>query len=65
MKDEQKCFYNPKTVVIKEENMKKKIMFDFRTIQKIFLLKLDESPREKELHFEVTFRQAKKSPVKT
>ena len=63
MKDEKQSFHNPKTIVIKEPNTKKKIKIDFWTTQEKVLLNLDESPREKELHFELTFRQAKKSPV--
>ena len=55
MKNEQKCFYNPKTVVIKETNRKKKIMIDFRIAQKKYLLKLDESQWKKGISFELTF----------
>ena len=61
MKDERKSFHNPKTVVIKEENRKKKMKIDFRTTTKKYLLKLGESQRKKVIHFVLTFRHAIKS----
>ena len=63
MKDEKKSFLNPKTVVIKEPNTKNKIKIYLWITHKKIMLKLVESPRKKEVHFELTFRQAKKSPV--
>ena len=47
MKDEKKIFYNPKAVVIKVGNRKKKIKIDFRTTQEKVLQKLDDSQNKK------------------
>ena len=63
MNDEKKSFHNPKTVVFKEQNRKKKIKIDFRTTRQKVLLKLDESQRKKAIHFVLTFRQVKISPA--
>ena len=65
MRDEKKSFHNPKTLVIKEQNRKKKIKIDFRTTQKKVLLNLDESQRKKAIHFARSFRQAIKSLVES
>ena len=62
MNDEKKSFDNPNTVVFNEQNRKKKIKIDFRTERKKVLLKLDESQRQKEVHFVLTSRQVKNSP---
>ena len=59
MNDEKKSFHNPKTVVFKEQNRKKKIKIDFRTTRQKVLLKLHESQRKKAINFVLTFRQVK------
>ena len=63
MKDDKKSFHNPKTVVFKEQNRKNKIKIDLRTVRKKVLPKLDESQRQKEVYFVLTFWQEKKLPV--
>ena len=61
MNDEKKSFHNPKTIVFKEQNRKKKIKIDFRTTRQKVLLKLHESQRKKAINFVLTFRQVKNS----
>ena len=58
MKDEKKSFHNPHTVVIKEENRKKKLNIDFTITQQKVLLNLDEF-QEKAISFELKLRQTK------
>ena len=50
MKDEQKSFHNPNTIVFKEQNTKKKLKIDFTSTQEKTLLKLEESQEKKQFN---------------